>query len=178
VAANVSSEVSAPRTISINFITGGGFIKCIPITFHKRQQTTQHEFNTSNGKQNGKGSRTMIYRGQKSLNQKRNSCNDSTNSRKIYYTLWKRVIIICTLCKRVIIICTRYWYISQDDRSPVVSPIVRADNEPNQLDQSLRLNSTINQNNQVKFGSWTKFNESIVNSSLKLWWVGSAHCQP
>jgi hypothetical protein len=60
----------------------------------------------------------------------------------------------------------------------VVSPIIRADNEPNQLDQSLRLNSTINQKNQVKFGSWTKFNESIVSSSLKLWWVGSIHCHP
>ena len=32
VALNVSSDVSAPRTISTSFIIGGGFMKCMPIT--------------------------------------------------------------------------------------------------------------------------------------------------
>ena len=31
-AANTSSEVSAPRIISINFMIGGGLKKCMPIT--------------------------------------------------------------------------------------------------------------------------------------------------
>jgi len=33
VAASVSSEVASPLMISTSFITGTGFIKCIPITF-------------------------------------------------------------------------------------------------------------------------------------------------
>jgi len=35
IAKKTSSDVSAPLTISINFIIGGGFIKCMPITCNK-----------------------------------------------------------------------------------------------------------------------------------------------
>ena len=33
--AKTASEVSAPLTISTSFIIGGGFIKCIPITYRR-----------------------------------------------------------------------------------------------------------------------------------------------
>lgn len=39
-ASNVSSDVSAPRTISTNFIIGGGFMKCMPMTCNSTNHFT------------------------------------------------------------------------------------------------------------------------------------------
>lgn len=39
-ASNVSLDVSAPRTISTNFITGGGFMKCMPMTCNSTKSFT------------------------------------------------------------------------------------------------------------------------------------------
>lgn len=38
---NVSSEVSAPLTISTSFMIGGGFIKCMPITCKDKREELQ-----------------------------------------------------------------------------------------------------------------------------------------
>lgn len=44
IVAKTSSDVSAPLTISTNFMIGGGFIKCMPITCKKMEKGKRKKF--------------------------------------------------------------------------------------------------------------------------------------